>query len=100
MNFLQSLVHLSSRTKGLPADGKKFVAERKIKLSGADAQICTADLVITNDVLYYLSYIGKCGRGRTCTYEGETPTDLQSVAFAAQPHAHFIIYITKIAVIQ
>ena len=28
------------------------------------------------------------GRGRTCTYEGETPTDLQSVAFAAQPHAH------------
>ena len=27
------------------------------------------------------------GRGRTCTCEGETPLDLQSSAFAAQPHA-------------
>ncbi len=31
-----------------------------------------------------------CGRGRTCTCEGETPLDLQSSAFAAQPHAHYI----------
>ena len=37
----------------------------------------------------------KGGRGRTCTYEGETPTDLQSVAFAAQPHAHIFRIITQ-----
>ncbi len=29
------------------------------------------------------------GRGRTCTCEGETPLDLQSSAFAAQPHAQY-----------
>ena len=34
----------------------------------------------------------KGGRGRTCTCEGETPLDLQSSAFAAQPHAQYLIH--------
>ena len=46
--------------------------------------------------------VNQSGRGRTCTCEGETPLDLQSSAFAAQPNARIynINYTLNLVIIQ
>ena len=53
--------------------------QQKIDHHGADARIRTADLLITNQLLYQLSYIG-LHKEMTYLYEGDALVNIKSVS--------------------